>query len=262
MSSEKEVTLKDAKTMAYANAYGVLAALENLCDIDEGAKKICSKIKKPVGLCFDVKNGPCVTLEFSKNGCRFIEGDTNCTCKMSFGSPAKFNNLIDNSKPGRPSKNPAQVLKFLLGPFTKLTNILEKYLRPSKQDLKNKEFFERSTILTMYVIGGTICAVGNNDKISKLSASAIVDGDILMGIKDKVYVTVNCNKHHLTLKKESCDNPRSIMVFNSIELANKLFNGEASAIAELCAGNIYMSGMLNMVDNVNRILDRVAIYLA
>lgn len=254
--------MKDAKTLAFANAYGVLAALENLCDIDEDAKKICSKIKKPVGLCFDVKNGPCITLEFSKEGCKFYEGDENCTCKMSFASPDKFNNLIDNSKPGRPSKNPAQVLKFLLGPFTKLTNILEKYLRPNKKDLKNKEFFERSTILTMYVIGGAICAVGNNDKISKLSASYILDGDILMGITDKVYVTVTCKNHKLTLTKNACDNPRAIMEFKTIELANKLFNGEASAVAELCAGNIYMSGMLNMVDNINRILDRVAIYLA
>lgn len=254
--------MKDAKTMAFANAYGVLAALENLCEIDEEAKEICSKIKKPVALCFDVKNGPCITLEFSTQGCKFVEGDKTCTCKMSFGSPEKFNNLIDNSKPGRPSKNPAQVLKFLLGPFTKLTNILEKYLRASKEDLKDKVFFERSTILTMYVIGGAICAVGNNDKISKLSASAIVDGDILMGIKDKVHVTVHCKNHHLTLTKDTCKKPRAIMEFNSIELANKLFNGEASAIAELCAGNIYMSGMMNMVDNINRILDRVAVYLA
>ena len=254
--------MKDAKTMAFANAYGVLAALENLCDIDEDAKKICQKIKKPVGLCFDVKNGPCVTLEFSKNGCRFIEGDAECTCKMSFGSPAKFNNLIDNSKPGRPSKNPAQVLKFLLGPFTKLTNILEKYLRPSKTDMKNKEFFERSTILTMYVIGGAICAVGNNDKISKLSASYIPDGDIQMGITDKVYVTVSVKNHHLTLAKKPCGNPRAVMEFKTIELANGLFNGTASTVAELCAGNIYMSGMINMIDNVNRILDRVSLYLA
>ena len=83
-----------------------------------------------------------------------------------------------------------------------------------------------------------------------------------MGIKDKVHVTVHCKDHHLTLTKDTCKKPRAIMEFNSIELANKLFNGEASAIAELCAGNIYMSGMMNMVDNINRILDRVAVYLA
>lgn len=262
MSSVKEVPLKDAKTMAYANAYGVLASLENLCDFDSEAKKICKSLKKPVGLCFDVKNGPCITLYFTKDGCRFYEGNQKCTCKMSFGSPEKFNNLIDNSKPGIPSKNPGQVLKFLLGPFTKLTNILEKYLRPSKEDMEDVTFFENSTILTMYVIGGAICAVGNNDKISKLSASYIPDGDIQMGITDKVYVTVKAKDHKLSLTKKPCKKPRAIMEFKTIELANGLFNGTASTVAELCAGNIYMAGMANMLDNINRILDRVSVYLA
>ena len=135
-------------------------------------------------------------------------------------------------------------------------------MRPSKKDLKDKKFFEISTILTMYVIGGAICAVGNNDKISKLSASAIIDGEIQMGITDKVYVTLICKDHHLSLVKLPCQNPRAVMEFKSIELANGLFNGRASTVAELCAGNIYMSGMINMIDNVNRILDRVAVYLA
>lgn len=254
--------LKDARAMAFVNAYGVLGALENLCEIDDEAKQICKKLKKPVNFCFDVKDGPCFTLNFSADGCKMTDGDDGCTCKMSFRSPDGFNNLIDNSKPGIPSKNPTQVLSFLLGPFTKLTNILVKYLRPSDSDLRDKSFFEKSTILTMYVIGGAICALGNNDEISKLSASYIVDGEISMGISDKVYVTVIAKNHHLTLKKEKSQNPRAIMEFKTIELANSLFNGTASTMAELCAGNIYLAGMCNMIDNINRILDRVGLYLA
>ncbi len=254
--------MKDPRAMAFCNAYGVLAALENLCEMDDDAKKICQKLKAPVALCFDVKDGPCITLSFTNDGCKFIEGDAECTCKMSFTSPEAFNNLIDNSKPGIPTKNPVQVLTFLLGPFTKLTNLLVKYLRASDEDLKNKDFFEKSTILTMYVIGGAICALGNTDEISKLSASYIVDGDVQMGITDKVYVTIKARNHVLSIEKKKPENPRAIMEFNSIELANGLFNGTASTMGELCAGNIYMSGMINMLDNINRILDRVSIYLA
>ena len=51
------------------------------------------------------------------------------------------------------------------------------------------------------------------------------------------------------------------MEFATIDLANGLFNGTASTMAELCAGNIYMAGMISMVDNINRILDRVGTYL-
>lgn len=253
--------MKEAKAMAFVNAYGVLGTLENLCDIDAEAKAVCTGLKDPVNLCFDVKDGPCITLNFSADGCKLTEGDKGCTCKMMFASPEKFNDLIDNSKPGIPVKGVAQVLKFLLGPFTKLTNILTKYLMPSEEDLKDKDFFEKSTILTMYTIAGAICALGNNDSISKQSALYICDGDIGMGITDKVYVTVCARNHNLTLKKEKCQNPRAVMEFNSIELANSLFNGTASTMAELCAGNIHLAGMCNMIDNINRILDRVAVYL-
>jgi hypothetical protein len=180
---------------------------------------------------------------------------------MKFASPEKFNALIDDGKPGLPVKNIAGVLSFLLGPFTKLTDILTKYLMPSEENLKNRDFFEKSTILTMYTIAGAICALGNNDSISKQSASYICDGDIQMGITDACYVTVRARDHKLELIKEKPETPRAIMEFKTIDLANGLFNGTASTMAELCAGNIYMSGMINMIDNVNRILDRVAVYL-
>ena len=189
------------------------------------------------------------------------EGDYGCTCKMKFSSPEKFNALIDDSKPGVPVKNIPQVLSFLMGPFTKLTDILTKYLMPSEDDLKNRDFFEKSTVLTMYTIGGAICALANNDSISKLSAFYIPDGDIQMGITGACYVTLRARDHKLELIKEKPDTPRAIMEFKTIDLANALFNGTASTMAELCAGNIYMAGMINMIDNVNRILDRVAVYL-
>lgn len=253
--------MKEARAMAYANAYGVLATLENLCEMDEDAKAVCRDLKKPVSLCFEVANGPCVTYNFTNGGVKMTEGDYGCTCKMKFSSPEKFNALIDDSKPGMPVKNIAQVLSFLLGPFTKLTDILVKYLQPSSEDLKDKEFFKKSTLLTMYTIGGAICALGNEDSISQLSASYIPDGDIQMGITDACYVTIRIRDHKLQLIKEKPDTPRAVMEFKTIELANSLFNGTASTMAELCAGNIYMSGMINMLDNINRILDRVAMYL-
>ena len=251
----------EAKAMAFVNAYGVLRTFENLCQVDEDAKAVCRGLKKPVSICFEVTDGPCVTYNFTKDGCKMTEGDYGCTCKMKFSSPEKFNALIDDSKPGIPVKNIAQVLSFLLGPFSKLADLLVKYLKPSEEDLKNRDFFEKSTILTMYTIGGAICALGNTDSISKLSASYILDGDIQMGITDACYVTIRARDHKLELIKEKPDTPRAVMEFKTIDLAFGLFTGTASTMAELCAGNIYMCGMINMIDNINRILDRVAAYL-
>lgn len=253
--------MTETKAMAYVNMYGVLGTLENLCAIDETAKTILAQLKKPVALCLSVKNGPCCTFHFSKEGCRMTEGDAGCTCKMSFSGPEAFNNLIDHSKPGMPVKNPVQVLAFLLGPFSKLTDRLTELLRPSEEALKDRAFFEKSTILTLYTISGAISALANNDSISKISAEYTVDGEISLGIKDAVSVTLIVKDHHFTTIKEPSKNPRAIMEFATLDLAAGLFAGKVSTINEMCKGTIYLRGMISMLDNVNRILDRVSVYL-
>lgn len=176
--------------MAYVNMYGVLATLENLCEIDEEAKAILANLKSPVSLCFEVANGPCGTFHFTKSGCKFREGSAGCTCKMNFASPEKFNALIDSAKPGIPTKGVVQVLSFLLGPFTKLTDRLTELLRPSEENLKDEAFFEESTILTFYTIAGAITALANSDSISMFTAKSTVDGVVSMGIKDKCYASI------------------------------------------------------------------------
>lgn len=190
------------------------------------------------------------------------EGDADCTCKMSFSAPDKFNALIDSTKPGMPVKNPVQVLTFMLGPFSKLTDRLTQLLRPGEEDLKDRAFFEESTVLTMYTIAGAISALANHDPISRVSASYTVDGEVSLGIKDAVYVSILVKDSHYTTVKAPAKNPRAIMEFASIDLANGLFNGTVSTINEMCKGTIHLRGMISMVDNINRILDRVSVYLA
>lgn len=251
----------EQKALAYANMYGVLGALENLCVLDDKAKEIIKGISKPVSLCFDVKEGPCCTFHFDKNGCKITEGSAGCNCKMNFSSPEKFNALINDSKPGVPVKGVVTLLKFLTGPFTALTNRLTEILRPNEEAMSDRAFFEENTMLTMYVIAGAISALANTESIAKISAANTPDGDVQLGIKDKAAVTISVKDHHFTTVKKPCDDPRAVMEFASIDLANGLFSGTVSTINEMCKGNIRLAGVLSMVDNINRILDRVSLYL-
>ena len=251
----------DANAMAYVNMYGVLGTLENLCQLDSEAKAILSQLKIPVSLCFSVKNGPGCTVHFAREGCCMTEGDAGCTCKMFFSSAQSFNNLIDHAKPGIPTKNPVQVIAFLLGPFTKLTDRLNAVLRPSEEAIQDRAFFEKSTTKTLYTIAGAIASLANNDPISRISADYTVDGDISLGIRDTAYITLRVKDKHFTTIKEKCENPRAIMEFASLDLAAGLFAGNVSTINEMCKGTIYLRGMISMLDNVNRILDRVSVYL-
>jgi hypothetical protein len=253
--------MKETRALSYVNMYGVLGALENLCAIDECAKEILRGLKKPVSMCFSVKNGPCCTFHFTREGCTMTEGEEGCSCKMSFASPEAFNALIDTSKPGMPAKNPVQLLTFLMGPFTALTDRLNAVLRPTAEDMADRAFFEESTVLTLYTVAGAISALANEDSISKVSADYTVDGDISLGVKDTAYVTIQVKDKHFTTIKQRCENPRAIMEFADLDLAAGLFAGTVSTINEMCKGTIHLRGMISMLDNVNRILDRVSVYL-
>ena len=58
--------MTDAKTLAYINLYGILGALENLCELDEEASKL-AQVKKPLSIAFSVKGGPDATITFKNS---------------------------------------------------------------------------------------------------------------------------------------------------------------------------------------------------
>ena len=254
--------MTDQRTLAYINMYAVLGTLENLCELDDKAKEILSTIEKPVSLAFDVKNGPSATLTFSKNGCRMDDGvNADCDIKIPVANCEKFNGIIDGKVTPIPTKGLTKI-NFLLKTFTALTDRLTEVMRPSEEALKDADFFRLNTICTFYTVSVAISQIGNQDAIGKFSASNIVDGDIQIGIKDTVYSTIRVKDNHMITIKQASDKPRAIMEFCDIELANALFAGTVNSIDHVGNGNIVIRGLISMVDNVNRILDRVALYLA
>ena len=241
--------------------YAVFGTLENLCELDENARALLTN-KKPISIGFTVKDGPAATLYFKNGYCRMEDGCApNCTIKIPFSSCEKFNGMIDGSVTPIPSKGFAHI-NFLLKSFVALTDLLTKYMRPDPEDLKDEAFFEISTKLMFYTITVALAQIANHDKIGMFSADHIVDGDILMSIAGGPKATLRCKNHHIVTIKKDMGNPRSLMEFQGIKLARDLFDGKVNAVACIGEGTIKMGGMISMIDNVNRILDRVALYLA
>ncbi len=251
---------KESKTLAYVNMFAVLGTLENLCDLVPEAKALL-KDKKPISVGFAVKDGPSATLTFADEHCTMTEGCGNCMIKLPFSTCDKFNGLIDGTVTPIPSKGFTKI-SFLLKTFTPLTEILTRYLKPSKEDLQNSEFREISTKLTLYTAAAAISQVGNEDKSGKFSADHMPDGDIAIDIAEVMGVTVQVKNHRLITIKKKCETPRAAMTFANLDIAGKLLGGDVSSMACICNGSISMRGMLNMIDNMNRILDRVGQYLS
>ena len=251
--------LMDSKTLAYINMYAILGTLENLCEIVPEASELLQG-QKPISIGLEVKDGPSATLYFKNGKCRMEQGVGACDVKLPFSSCEKFNGLIDGTVTPIPSKGFLHI-GFLLKKFTALTDILTKYMRASEEDLKDPVFFERSTTLMLYTIGVAIAQIGNNDQIGKFSAKAIEDGSVLIGIKNGPAVELVCKDHRLVTLKKAPEKYRSAMIFESIETARALFDGKVNALTCIGTGKIEMHGLVSMLDNINRILDRVALYI-
>ncbi len=252
--------MTDAKTLAYINMYAVLGAIENLCELDKAASDLV-KTKKPVSIGLEVTGGPSATLTFKNGRCRMEQGTKNCDVLLPFSTPEKFNAMVDGTGSALPSKGFTKI-GFLLKKFIPLTDMLSKYLRATEEDLQDEKFFEISTKLMFYVITVALSQIGNNDEIGKFSASLIPDGIIDVSIKDCVGATIRVKDSHMVTIKQKPEAFRSQMQFADIRIARDLFDGKVNAIASIGEGLIEMHGLINMIDNVNRILDRVALYLA
>lgn len=252
--------MTDAKTLAYINMYAVLGTLENLCALDKDARALLTN-KKPITIGFEVKDGPCATITFKNGRCRMEDGLGPCDIKLPFSSCEKFNGMIDGTVTPIPSKGFTHI-GFLLKDFIKLTDLLTRYLRPEPEDLMDERFFNISTSLMFYTISVAISQIGNNDEIGKFSAHHMVDGDILLSIKNGPKSTISVRNHRLLTVKKGTDKPRALMEFDNMKLARDLFDGNVNSVACVGDGSIAMGGMISMVDNMNRILDLVGLYLA
>lgn len=254
-----DALMKDTKTLSYINLYAILGAVPKLCELDDEAARIISK--KNISVAFAVKDGARAALRFNNGKCVFTENTDNCDILIPFKTPEKFNGMIDGTVTPIPSKGLTKV-KFLLNEFTALTNILSKYLKASEDDLKDDDFFEKSTRLMLFVIGSAAAQIGNNDKIGRCSAGYIVDGIMKLSIKGSDAVYIKAEGHHLTALSDTEENIMSSMEFENIRLARDLFDGRVNSVACVGQGLIRINGMISQIDNLNRMLDRVAVYLA
>lgn len=251
--------MKDSKTMAYINLFAVLGAIPYLCELDPEAAKLIEG--KQVSIGFAAKGGPEATLFFGGGKARMVPGTDRCQVKLPFSSCEKFNGLIDGTVTPIPSKGFTKI-GFLTGPFIKLTDRLSAYLRPEPGALNDPEFFRISTTIMFHVIAEAIAQIGNEDQVGQFSASNIVDGTAKLAISGGPATALCCRNHHLTAVHHAPEKFMAYMEFQGMHLARDLFDGNVNAIAAVGMGQVRIGGMISMVDNINRILDRVALYLA
>ncbi len=252
--------MKDTTVLARCNLFAILGAIPHLLAIDPAAAALVAGKNIKIG--FSIRDTTSATLAFENGRASMYKETKGCSIKLYFSSPEKFNAMIDGTGKPLPVSG-FQHIGFLTGEFTALTDILSGYLRPTPDKLEDPVFFARSTTLMLYVIGRAIVQIGNHDKVGRFSASSITDGKIKLSIGDDLAVAIHAKKHHLMFNATpNREGVTSFMSFADLHVARDLFDGRINAIAAVGMGQVRVGGMISQVDNINRILDRVSLYLA
>ena len=199
-------------------------------------------------------------LRFEDGTVRVLNGTEGCDILLRFSSPEKFNGMVDGTVTPIPVKGFTR-LPFLLGKFKKLTDLLESYLRPSPEKLEDEVFLRRSTVVMFRVIAGAIAQIANHDRIGQFSASNVVDGAVKLEIPGVTKAALIVKDGVFTCSDRVPKAYLSSMTFRDVKTARDLFDGRINAVAAVGNGGVQIAGMVSQIDNVNRILSRVELYL-
>jgi len=254
------LTETDPRAASFVNLHAVLGALPELCARVPAAREILATDPRSTSVGFAVRGGPHATLVFADGGVTLVPDRTAATIRLPFRSPAAFNRVIDGTAQPVPVTGLHRV-RFLLTVFAPLTALLATYLKPTAEDLADPQFRETSTILTLHVAVAAIAQLANEDRSGRFSAHLLPDGDVALEVTGALAYTLRVADHRVTFLDSPSPHPRAAMTFADLDVAGRLLAGEVSAMACICDGRIAMRGMVSMVDNVNRILDRVGQYL-
>lgn len=253
----------DNVTKAKINLFAVLRNISDLCDLDAESKEIVKDEKLSVQ--FIVPDVGVGTLKFENGKCTFTRGKGPASLKLWFTSAEHFNKLVDGENTIPMFINVFKV-GFLLKTFTKLADRLSYYLQPpadkKEEMLKDPDYFRINTTLTAYTAFFAMAEIANSDYVGKACASRMIDGTILAKVGGGPELTITVKNHQLSAAMGGCDMPTATMMFADMQFAHDILNGNASSFGGMGSGQFVVTGALDMLEQMAKLLNQVSIYLA
>lgn len=251
------LTTLDDHVLAAINLRAVFGALPKLVELVPEARQTLGLLDAEVTLTL-VSPGEHVAYTFSPQGIRPGGGAKGPT--LLFRSAAHVNRVVNGASQPIPVAGPKGI-KFLTHIFTPLTDILASYLKPDPERLTDPTFVEASTLLTFEVVIAALVIVANADPSGQVSAEHMPDGTLDVEIGDEERFRIQVTGHKLQRVTTIDGDPSAALHFGNLTVAGGILSGQDSAMASLANGGLSMRGMIPLVDNTNRLLDRVGAYL-
>ena len=251
--------MPDSTVKARCNLFAVLRGIEYLVEHDAECRELVNGVS--LAIQFNVAGGPKGNLAFSGGRAVMKSGKHPSNIVLYFTSPDHFNRMIDGKANPIPLKG-LHRLGFMTGPFMKLADKLNYYLRPEEELLSDPEYFRMNTELTAYTAFFALAEIGNHDRMGRMSSAHIPDGILQVMVEDGIGVFLEIESGRLTCRKGHHEEPRAVLAFSSLESAHRVLNGKLDTFTGLGNGEMSMRGFIPMLDNMNPLLDLVPVYLS
>ncbi|MEP9392935.1 hypothetical protein ABLE94_11835 [Gordonia sp. VNK1] len=248
----------DDRVRASINLEAVFGALPTLADLVVEARTILAQLDSDVTLTLRAPGGLGARYTFGPKGIRYGGGASGPS--LFFTSAGHLNAVVDGASQPIPVTGP-RGFRFLTKVFTPLTELLSEYLQPDESRLSDPHFRETSTLLMLEVVAGALSVVANHDESGRFSAAHMPDGRIDMQIgEDRTYrfAVADSVMRRATVTSSA---PTAVLRFADLDVAGDVLSGRENSLSCVSDGRISMSGLIPLIDNLNRILDRVGAYL-
>lgn len=249
----------DDITRAHINLQAVLRTLEHLPKLDPQTAQLTAS--KPKTIQFSAPRVATVRLVVGDGQIRHYVGAGPNTINLLFPTPSAVNKMFDGTGNPIPIKGLTQV-KYLTGPFTKITDRLAHFLKPTEELLADPAYRTANSTLTLYVAAYAMAQIGNHDTAGRSVASHMPDGDIQLAVRQGPTALLRSRSHRLRVSDELVKTWRAKMVFADLESAGQVLRGELAPYTAIGRGLIELGGFTPMLDHMNKLLGLVPRYLA
>jgi hypothetical protein len=184
------------------------------------------------------------------------------TVVLGFASCAHLNKMFDGKG------NPVPLwgftkIGFLTGTFTKLTERMAYFLKPTDELLADPDYLALNTRLTLNTAAFAVPVLLEHDPDCRHLRHALNDGTI--GIKvlpDGPSVGLHLGLSGVWAEKGELADPSGLILMRDLPTASAYLNGKLDTFSAATKGEVQIWGQIGKIEAVGLVLDRVPKYLA
>ncbi|MBM3146872.1 MAG: hypothetical protein FJ000_03145 [Actinobacteria bacterium] len=185
------------------------------------------------------------------------------TVTLFFTSAAQLNRMFDG-RGGTPIPlRGFGKLGFMQREFTKLTERLSYYLKPTPELFADPDYLAMNTRLMLTTAAFAVPILLEYDPVAAGFRRIFDGGSIALTVlPDGPSVGLVLSPQRIVAVKGGIDAPTALIRMRDVHIASAFLNGTLDTFAAVACGDVEISGQLRKVDALGLVLERVPVYLS